>query len=466
MKASALRRIAWGLAQERKKAEAEAKSVDPKVEAKEAEENIGPESLLDADQKKELAKWKALERYQPAVVDYLKAQVLTAEKRYAEALASLDTVTAAQLVRPGLLLHSADLYSRLRRFRDAEGVYRKALDIDPDNAPAYLGICRMELRRRRFRAAEQAALDALQRIYHSPLAHYLKGLALGGMKEYDRAAAAFYSAISFNPNFPEAHMRLAALLEKRLGDPDAAREHRRLAHKMRRTRKKPNAPRAPISAAERVEQAVVPAPSAVAEAPALSKIAPLEESVVVVTGLPRSGTSMLMQMLAAGGMNVMTDGLREPDEDNPRGYLEFEPVKNLLRDSTWLLEARGKAVKIVAPLLGALPSGLPCRIIFAERDLDEVLDSQERMLVRRKQPIVSTAERRRMLKNEYARTMVRVRAALARRPGTCVLSVRYRDAIADPQAVADKVSDFLGGGRDVNRMASSVDPALHRNQTR
>ena len=432
--------------------DADAKAEDPN-DVKE------PEALLDDDQKKDLARWKNLARYQPPVIDYLKAQALTAEKRYAEALAALEKVTAAHLVRPGLFLQTADLYIRLGRFRDAEDVYHKALAIDPDNAQAHLGLCRMELRRRRFSAAAQSALDALQRIYHYPLAHYLLALALVGMKEFDRAAAAFGAAISFNPNFPEAHIRLAALLEKRLGDPEAAREHRLLAQRMRRRKQ---TKRTPISAAERVEQAItVPTNSAQTEN---SSIAPLNESLVVVTGLPRSGTSMFMQMLAAGGMNILTDGLREPDEDNPRGYLEFEPVKNLLKDSKWLLEGRGKAVKIVAPLLSALPPGLPCRIIFTERDLDEVLDSQERMLIRRKQDIVTTPERRQLLKNEYARTTVRVKAMLARRPGTQVLSVGYRDAVADAAAVAEKLNVFLDGGLDIEKMAASVDPSLHRNR--
>ena len=424
-----------------------------------AEDSKDPESLLDDEQKKELARWKNLARYQPPVIDYLKAQVLTAEKRYAEALGALGKVTAAHLLRPGLFLQTADLYLRLRRFRDAEEVYKRALAIDPDNAHAHLGICRMELRRRRFSNAAQAALDALQRIYHYPLAHYLLGVALVGMKEYERAVAAFGAAISFNPNFPEAHMRLAAVMEKHLGDAEGAREHRRLAQRMRRRK---NVRRAPISAAERVENALSAVP--VETAAVDGEVAPLEESLVVVTGLPRSGTSMFMQMLAAGGLNILTDGLREPDEDNPRGYLEFEPVKNLLKDSKWLLEGRGKVVKIVAPLLGALPAGLPCRIIFTERDLDEVLDSQDRMLVRRKQEIAATAERRQMLKNEYARTVVRVKAALARRPGTQVLSVGYREAVSDARAVAERVSAFLGGGLDVGKMAASVDPGLHRNR--
>ncbi len=417
------------------------------------------ESLLDDSQKKELAHWKNLARYQPPVIEYLKAQVLTAEKRYAEALSTLENVTAANLVRPGLFLQTAELYGRLGRWRDAEEVYRKALAIDPDNAHAHLGLCRVALRKRRFDDAAQSALDALQRVYHYPLAHFLLGLALMGKKEFGRAADAFNAAISFNPNFPEAHMRLANVLEKHLGNPATAREHRLLAERIRRN-KKPS--RTSISAVERVEQAIPPA----AENPAAGvpeQIAPLEDSLIVVTGLPRSGTSMLMQMLAAGGVQILTDGLREPDEDNPRGYLEYEPVKNLLKDATWLLQGRGKAVKIVAPLLAALPPGLPCRIIFAERDLDEVLDSQDRMLARRKQEIAPTPERRQLLKDEYARTTVRVKAMLARRPGTQILSVGYRDAVIKPDAVAAQVSDFLGGGFDVAKMSASVDPSLHRN---
>ena len=189
-----------------------------------------------ADELRELARWRNLARYQPAVVDYLKAQVLTAEKRYEEALAALERVTEAHLVRPGLFLQTADLYLRLGRWRDAQQVYEKALAIDPDNGHAYLGVCRMALRRGKFSVAAHAALDALQRIWHYPPAHFLLGQALTGMQEYKRAAEAFRAAISFNPNFPEAHVRLAALLEKHLDDPACAREHRRLARRMRRRR--------------------------------------------------------------------------------------------------------------------------------------------------------------------------------------------------------------------------------------
>jgi predicted AlkP superfamily phosphohydrolase/phosphomutase/tetratricopeptide (TPR) repeat protein len=393
-------------------------------------------------------------RRRNAVTDYLKAQVLTAEKRYEEALAVLEGLTEADLVRPGLFLQTAELYMRLGRSRDAQEVYEKALAIDPDNAHAHIGVCRIALRRRKFSVAAGSALDALQRMHHYPLAHCLLGQALAGMQEYERAAEAFRAAISFNPNFPEAHVRLAALLEKHLGDAEAAREHRRLARRMRRRK---------TARPERGAAADRYTPSNTPFNPTATEMAPLAESLIVVTGLPRSGTSLLMQMLAAGGVTVLSDGLREADEDNPRGYLELERVKDLLNDSKWLFEGRGKAIKIVAPLMAALPAGLACRVILSERDLDEVLDSQDHMLVRRKQP-PAPAERRQMLKDEYARTLDRLKAMLARRPGTQILVIDHGDAISDPLATAGKVNEFLGGGLDRARMAAVIDPALYRNR--
>ena len=453
-KIEALRKVAVERAHERKEAEAD--------QAQTEKAGIEPDSPLSEDERRELARWRNLARYQPPVTDYLKAQVLTAEKRYAEALAALERVMEEHLVRPGLLLQTADLYLRLGRWRDAQQVYEKALAIDPDNAHAHVGVCQMALRRRKFGVAAHSALDALQRIYDYPLAHFLLGQALAGMKEYERAAEAFRAAISSNPNFPEAHVRLAALLEKRLGEAESAREHWRLARRMR-SRGTARPVRPPVAEPVESAAAVSDAPDTLFTAETV-EMPPLEESLIVVTGLPRSGTSMLMQMLAAGGLGVLSDGLREADEDNPHGYLEFEPVKNLPRNSTWLFEGRGRAIKIVAPLLAALPPGLACRVILSERDLDEVIDSQERMLVRRNQPLAATPERRRMLKEEYVRTLVRVKATLTRRPHTQLLVIEHRNAISERLVTAEKLNEFLGGGLDVAKMAAVIDPTLHRNR--
>ncbi len=448
--------------------------------AEERNEKIGPESLLvetrpaglTEDERRELARWRNLARFQPAVIDYLKAQVLIVEKRYGEALAALERMPEGDLVRPGLFLEIADLYFRLGRWRDAQHVYEQALALDPDNAQAHAGMSRVALRKRKFSDAAQSALDALQCVHHYPLAHFLLGLALTGMKEYPRAAEAFGAAISLNPNFPEAHLRLAVLLEKHLGDVDSAREHRRLARHMRsgkrhvsvnadskRGRLFEDTAKSPLGSSGAFSSAAAELPK-----PSRAQMPPLEESLIVVTGLPRSGTSMLMQMLAAAGMQVLSDGLREADEDNPRGYLEYEPVKNLLKDSKWMFEQRGKAVKILTPLLNALPAGLACRVILCERDLDEVLDSQERMLIRRNPTRIATPEQRRILKDEYIRTLDRVKTTLASRPFTELLTIQHRCAIADPFEVAQQVNAFLGGGLDAAKMADAIDPALHRNR--
>ena len=409
--------------------------------------------LLNPEERKEFVTWRRLAQYQPAVVDYLNGQVLTAEKRYPEALACLARVTDAHLARPGLLLQTGDLYRKLGRFKEARRVYQAAIVIDPDNPHAHLGLARTALRRRQWEKAANHALNCVQRLYQYPMAHFLLSAALTGLDDYPAAADALRTALSLNPNFPAAHLRLAALLERHLADPEQAEEHRKLARLMRR-----KAPARAPATKSLPAAATLPALAPFFKPPG---VAPLEESLVVVSGLPRSGTSMLMQMLAAGGMPVLTDRVRDADEDNPRGYFEFEPVKKLFRGAGWLPEAKGKAVKIVAPLLLGLPIGLPCRVVFIERDLDEILDSQAKMIAR-SGSAASPPERRELLRAEYARTVSRARAWLSNRPETAWLMLTYAQVVAHPHATATRLLEFLDGRLDLDRAASLVDSSLHR----
>ena len=392
-----------------------------------------PEPLLSAEERDEFAKWRNLARFQPPVIDYVKAQVLTGEKRYAEALESLELVKAADMARPGLFLQTADLYCKLGRWRDAEEVYEKALAIDPDNPHAHVGKCRMALRRRRYAAAARSALDALERLYHYPRPHFLLGMALGGMKDYARAADALRVALSLNPNFPEAHRRLAMILRRRLNDEEGAREHERL-HRETRMRAGRKAARPVVKR--------VPAEAAPETEPVASGVKPaLAESIVIVTGLPRSGTSMIMQN---------------------RGYLEYEPVKNLRRDAAWVRQAKGKAIKIIAPLLSALPQEIPCLSILIERDLNEILNSQARMLLRRGETLPDTPERRDRLKDAYAATLRQAKAFLRGRPGTGLMVLQRSEVLGNPAGAAAQIDVFLGGGLETSAMAAQVDPSLHR----
>jgi tetratricopeptide (TPR) repeat protein len=175
----------------------------------EGEEDKNEEAVLTAEERREFAQWRNLARFDPPVVDYLKAQVRAMENRPAEALELLQRVQEAHLARPGLFLQTADLFVKLRRYEEAEQTYAKALAVDPDNAHAHVGMSRMALRRHDFAGAAQSALDALQRLYHYPLAHFLLGVALTRLRQWPRAAEAFRTAVSLNPNFPQAHLRLA-----------------------------------------------------------------------------------------------------------------------------------------------------------------------------------------------------------------------------------------------------------------
>jgi tetratricopeptide (TPR) repeat protein len=412
------------------------------------------EPLLTPEERAELAKWRNLSRFQPPVIDYLKAQVLTARHKWFEALECLGRVQEAHLARPGLLLQAADLYRRLKRFEEAEQTYVRALEIDPDNPHAHLGMCRMALRRRDYYAAAQSALNCLQRLYQYPMAHFLLGVALMGAREYERAGEALRVALALNPNFPQAHARLAWLLKHKLGDAGAAAEHMKLYREIRRGAGKPG--RAPVP----TNGSVQPAPRDLESGP--TQLPPLGDGILIVSGLPRSGTSMIMQMLHAGGMPILTDSQRLADDDNPLGYFEFEPVKQLFRNTEWIGQATGKAVKVVVPLIPALPGHLGYRVILVERDLDEILASQAKMIERRGAQIEDTPERRERLKQENTRQVAHVKMFLGNRPDVQILVLQHAEVIRDPASAAHRINRFCGGTLREEAMASSVRPELHR----
>ena len=187
------------------------------------------------------------------------------------------------------------------------------------------------------------------------------------------------------------------------------------------------------------------------------------EPIVVVSGLPRSGTSMLMKMLDAGGLPIVTDGLRTADEDNPRGYFEVERVKKLAEESDrgWLAEARGKGIKVISYLLRSLPARFNYRVVFVRRELEEVLASQKKMLDRRGESEETGAERMREL---FESDLWRSRYLLGHEPQFEALEVLYTDVLARPLEEARRINAFLGGGLDPEAMASAVDPTLYRNR--
>ena len=186
--------------------------------------------------------------------------------------------------------------------------------------------------------------------------------------------------------------------------------------------------------------------------------------IVVVSGLPRSGTSMMMKMLEAGGLPVWVDGIRAADGQNPTGYYELERVKDLHKpiDKRWVRDGRGRAVKVISSLLEHLPPTNNYRVVFMQRDLGEVLASQSRMLEDRGERGGDASDEQ--LRVYYERHLRKVKYFLARSQAFSALEVDYAAAVADAEAVAKRVSDFLGGALDVTAMSRVADRSLYRNR--
>jgi hypothetical protein len=182
--------------------------------------------------------------------------------------------------------------------------------------------------------------------------------------------------------------------------------------------------------------------------------------IIVVSGLPRSGTSLLMQMLDAGGIEVVCDHVREADVDNPRGYFELERAKQIETDASWLPEARGKVLKMISLLLYHLPPSERYRVIFVKRNMEEVLASQEKMLRRRGR----AGAPRRQIMEAYTLHLENLFQWLLARPNMEVLVVSYNDLLDDPRAHAQKISRFLDGRPAVEAMVQAVDLNLYRNR--
>ena len=186
-----------------------------------------------------------------------------------------------------------------------------------------------------------------------------------------------------------------------------------------------------------------------------------DDAVVIVSGLPRSGTSMMMKMLEAGGLPPMTDNIRTADADNPKGYYEFERVKKLPDgDKEWVGEAHGKAVKVITALLEHLPPGHTYKLIFMRRNLDEILASQKKMLIRSGKPTDKVSDDE--LGIMYRKHLAKVESWLAGQPNISVLDVNYNDMIRDPFPQIEKVRSFIGDEVDIEKMAGVVDQNLYR----
>jgi hypothetical protein len=186
--------------------------------------------------------------------------------------------------------------------------------------------------------------------------------------------------------------------------------------------------------------------------------------ITIVSGLPRSGTSLMMQMLVAAGMTALSDGERVADVDNPRGYLEWERIKTLPNDPGCIAEGEGKVVKVISRLLLSLPAGHDYRVIFMQRPLPEVLASQDEMLRHRgtykegANPAIMSAAFEKHLREVYA--------WLEGKSYVKSMMLPYHDVLKEPKAASQKIAQFLDTSLNLDAMVQQVDGSLYRNRSK
>ena len=396
---------------------------------------------------------------------FFEGSVLQLEGRWQEALAALEAAVAAQTSNlPSLYLKMGDVCMAKRDWVAAAEHYARVLDLDELNTMAHYGLARAAYRQGDWQRAADAALTAAGQRWHFPQAHYLAGMALWRRGKLDEALQSLNNAVAINPVYPAAHRALGRFFLKARMDPGAHLRHLKLARDARRRIAEQRALGAPddLHPQEHRDafgtEPVTETPLGTGPAPELP---PLAETVVVVTGLPRTGTSMMMQMLAAGGVPVLADEHRPADASNVRGYFEHEAAKGLAKDGSWVTDAKGQAVKLVAQLIPHLPRDQRYRMIMMHRPLEEVAASQGKMLARLGKDGGRMTDE--ALRATFARQVAQVRGLLLhlRAQGVLdVLDVKYQDALDDPAGVAARIAAFVDGGFDAEAAARAVEPTL------
>ena len=412
----------------------------------------------------------------PSGARLLQAAICEANDERLEALEHLETARQQDSANSEVLTAIGRLHLVQKNYAEAEAAFRSALSIHPESPIALQGLSSVHLRRHENQDALDTALEALSLLPHLPKSQLNCGIALARLGHPKLAIQAFQRLLEMNALTLVAHRWLAALYRQELEMPAMADFHRDQARSIRshastsgigksdvrsRMLDLPDIP--PIAERLAVLERERPLPKTATDSASASFSLKQRER-VIVSGLPRSGTSLMMRMLATGGLEAMTDGARSADFDNPKGYFEWEPVKRLASDPSVIdhPDLDTKAVKVVSMLLPHLPKHRDYRIIFMLRPTEEVLKSQMKMLTRvggkmERLPDADDLEKHRDAILSYLRTL----------PNVELLTIDYPEMIAAPDRAIEAVIDFLGSEHLPvrHKMAAAIVPELYRNRS-
>jgi tetratricopeptide (TPR) repeat protein len=354
----------------------------------------------------------------------------------------------------------------LRRWDDGLAAVATVLHADPDNAQAFLVKSRIELHQNRATDAVDSALAAISLQYGNPSGHFLLGTSLLQLNKLKEAERALRNCHQLAPKFLPA-LRMLARVYHRLGDyPQfTAIENLRskTANELRESAKQDLARMRLLAAERKTERDAIDQEKQAEinrKEAELAAIEPLE--ILVVSGLPRSGTSLMKQNPKAGGIEPMTDGQRTPDDDNPEGYWEWEDIKQLPKNPRIIEQAKGKAVKVISALLPSLPRPHRYKVIYMVRPTSQIVDSQLVMLDRHGQK--ARSEKQHLIEVQEAHSR-QLRHVLSRSERVDLLEISYPDLVANPQPFFEQLEKFLPDRFTASPIvAACVQPKLFRNR--
>ncbi|MFZ9936435.1 MAG: alkaline phosphatase family protein [Luteolibacter sp.] len=362
------------------------------------------------------------------------------------------------------LLHSlGEVRLALRQWDEAEATARRMLELDPGSAQAQMVLARVFLHRQQPAEAAEAALEATALDFSHPRGHFLLGIALMQLENWQAAQQALRNHLKLRPDHGLAYRHLAQALRALGHDAEAAEAETR--SRVLRVKNQSEAARriaglraeATERASSRREERQRRRAAAAAKAAEQAAIPAMEFT--LVSGLPRSGTSLMMQILRAGGLDLMHDGKRAADEDNQEGYWEWEEIKSLAKNPRVLEQAQGKVVKIISALLPHLPPKHRYKILFMRRPVEQVVDSQWKMLAN--QGHKPRAEKQHLITTQQTH-LAQILATLRQSPQVQLLEVDFPALVADPLASLPAIREFLGDalGGDLESLAAIVKPEL------
>ncbi len=399
----------------------------------------------------------------------LMARIKIARGDYGGGLQQLLVGEAMSPMLPGLYTLLGDAYIHLTQLDNARVAYEKAVALDEDNAFAWQGLSTVYRRQGFNQETVDSALRAVSLLHRLPTAHFNLGVALARSGDGERARLAFQTALRFQPGMVNAHRFLAALESEEDGDATAAAFHRAEVQKFMQSR-----PLARSTVSDRSEKLfdLPEIPSREKRAEILLRERPdpktdekrSGKTFILVSGLPRSGTSVMMQMLEAGGIAPLTDRERAADVDNPKGYYEWEPIKQIAKKPELLDEEglEGRALKCISMLLSHLPSKHDYKVVFMTRPIEEVVASQAKMVTRLGKKGAELDEEQ--LERGLTAHRNETRSWLKNAPHMDFIEIDYPALIQDPAAAVARLVEFLGAERlpASEKMAAAVDASLYR----